>query len=311
MLNKSLAAFVMALVNINALASELTVPRIPQDIYIISSLEYEEEFFSQNQSKFPITTEAGVKLTLEQFLTETQTDISDIENVEVLLKEQPQIIMKLLLKLLSENSKKDLGTLEKNLRKILQTDKIIKSLPFPTSPAEKLANLLLELVMWTRTESFIAEMATDSMKGLVFKSPESTELKTLVNRTWELLAENAWFMTEFGYHNKVGSLIESYIGKDLLSFLLATNYQDQDLSEVVEPTFQGTLMICQFMNFAIRHSQEFKEMQINLNELISAQIDKDQILKILNNFNLPEATTGNDFTDTQLQIIHHMLQASV
>ena len=279
----------------------------------------------RNRSRLSITNRSGEVFFPIEFLQPLvpRQVVSNIKNVDIMLKEMPENFIKIILKsapYTHQAIKTDLQTYYTN---IVQIDKLIDSILSYDSPQDRLAGILLELATWCQVGLQVWDQIEDQIEGQLWNHVEAERRADARDKARAQVAEQVGFelMDKLWYQitnhvdvqivDKVQEQVEmhlwneseTWVNKDLQNFNFIRAFEAGILPGTLKHAVDHTFMIYQLETFAFRQSKPFKYIQSNIaNSLLDLMTD-EQILSMLNKLNIPMATKGNEFIRTQLKLL--------
>lgn len=235
-----------------------------------------------------------------------QIPFTNIVNIDILISEQPQLFINLLFKSIPKINADVNMNLEYLYRENFQINKLIDALPSFDTSYQKLAAIILELVIWSQVRAGVWVQVGSQNSEYV----GGIAINQFGGEVWAKIGDYVWA--------QVGPQISEYVGdqvrdqvvdlmnEDLMGFDFSLAFQESYSGEEIIPRVNNIFMIYQLGSIAMKHFIEFKEIQNQLVNFISDRMTGEQVENILNGIEIPESH-HNYLVVTQLKMIGRQL----
>lgn len=206
-------------------------------------------------------------------------------------------------------------------RNKLNLASLLKSLPKYDTPEEKLASILIELQTWEYIESEIIDQIHDQIRSQVGQAwyqnwlgvQEIVRLhfgsrlrERIVDGLWDNLPGRMSFRilkhVEEQVKNQDRFQVKEQVSNTLQYFQFATALKEGTLEDAVKPAIDYVIMVYQLVMLKMFHSEAFNIFHADLSQYMLKKrfFTAENYLKT---FDIPNATEGNYFIETNLKIL--------
>ncbi|MFK7826147.1 MAG: hypothetical protein AB8G05_18485 [Oligoflexales bacterium] len=257
--------------------------------------------------------------TLENFLDlPEKTQALKVENIDFMLKEDPSDFLRVLVNMFPFQTGNIEGVFELFYKETFQIDKLIVSLPSFQDSHQKLAGILLELIIWCEIlpqveaqvgnlldldKNHVRELSRVLFWGQVGNHVGKQVGKYVANEVGNESLFKVLTELKDSLDYQIGKQVWSKLNRDLDYFINELEYCNQTLIKTLKSVFT----IYQIGTLTIRHSDEFKEIHSILSHFIFENISDNKVKSILKSIELPKLTEKNHFVDTQIKLIKSYL----
>ena len=269
-------------------------------------------------------------ITVKDYLSSDRPEpMTKIFGLNALSKDSIDQFIHLILKSAPQGPK--LENLDHFYNQTMQMASLTKTKSPYTTPAENLAGLLLELMLWSqlrdqawepvalyirdgyraeaarlmdlRLGDDIANQIAEQLAPLLYARLGEHRADELMDKVWIQVWSQIW---EQGTSN-LKAKIKEPIQENLQHFPLALNHTPEHLDEPLGHATDYTLMVYQLGALTIRNSRAFQDIHRDLSHFISELISDESARSILESLNIPDASESFIIT-SQLKLLRKYAQ---
>ena len=293
-----------------------------------------------NEKKFIVKDTVGKPYFLEEFLNlEGRLQISEINNIEILAAEGPWRFNKLLLKTIPHKPERFSADLPLFYRNIFKIENLIESLPEYETSQEKLASVLIEILIWEQVGQRVSyqvedyftdkadyqlyEQVDDQVYKQVEAQVEDRILAQVQDSVWAQIQNGVEAQSKDQLRNLVDDHVYEYVrnvtyeelyesisdevSKNLLDLGFSLVFKNRYSNDALKPWIDYLFMFYQLGTLAMRHSEDIKHIHRELVQFISLRINEKQATIILKRLEIPNAPEGNFLVETQLKLLRRLI----
>ena len=287
--------------------------------------------YLRKESRFAVTAKGGQMLFLEEYLRGQKQQIWGIKNLNLLLKERPKEFLKFILHAIPHSPELIVSDLNRIYLEDLAIADLIDSLPRGQSAQEKLAGVMIEVLVWDQIWVQVWEQVRSQVGGQIWNQ--------LGDQVWDQVGDQVWnqvgnqvraqvrdqVRAQVGNQikaqargrfraqikalvkNQVKTQLRDLVDHNLQQFDFALAYDDGTLTSMLKPAIDYTFAVYQLGTLSLKHTTQFKNIHSGLSEFISHRISEEQALEVLNHIDIPIAPEGNFLIHTQLELIRKVI----
>lgn len=158
-----------------------------------SSKNHDNANLIRANSKFNVTLEGGGMMLLKEFEESEGSAISNIKNIQQLIKDRPSDFLKLILKSVPKTPEEINDNLESYYRNVIQIADVIDSIPAGgKTPRAKLAGVITEMIIWDNVEVMVWFPIWNEVRSQIWGQNWNED----ENRFENLAAEHSYYQTK-------------------------------------------------------------------------------------------------------------------
>ena len=278
----------------------------------------------REDSRYSITGIDGKVYYIEEFLSQyKRVQISRVNNIDLLVRERPDLFKKLVLTAVPHTRK----TIEKNLetfyQETMQIKKIVEDLPQYRSAQEKLAEFIVAVLIWSQINdqvwtqvsyqvNYHARQQVGALVDAHLSSPIlehlMAQIRTQVGTQFiDKIKDQVWnhVWNQVNYH------VWDQVTDDLADLEYISTLNATQNRKLFNLSIEYNLMIYQLICISMTHTAEFRQIIENQGSgfihYIQNHISEEQAHNVLENIDIPEDPKVNYLVKTQLEMLQRHL----
>ncbi|NRA47447.1 MAG: hypothetical protein HRU09_21065 [Oligoflexales bacterium] len=270
-------------------------------------------------------------VSIDEYLkTDADCPISRILGLNHLIKKDQTKLLKLILKSAPQKHEPLGRQLETFYKNTLQIEKTLASLPSYDRSEEKLAAVFIQLLIWTQVRDQVwapvahhiksgnqeeagrimdkrlgddaSDQIRDQLAELIKEQVGTLSTNQLKDHTMIHIWTQIWQLMMSKLSKDLGALVN----ENLEHFKLATDYDQENLEQLINPAVDYTFIAFQYGFFSWLFSEEYESLHASFSGVIAQIIPQEQIEAVLDKLEIP-ASHESYLVRTHLELIRQHL----